>query len=324
VPRLSILIPCLGDCREFEDTLASVLQNRPENSEILVAHAEPYADPYRLKGEVCFLHVPEARSLARLLNAGFEAARSGVVHVLQCGLEVTEGWTDQPLELLEQSGVATVAPMIVERSGQRLISAGLRYSRHGRRIEIGRGQGVASIGAGQELVGPTLAAGFYRRWWWRIIRWDETLGDQAADLQFSLTLRELGAVATGSPECIIRSQEEGARPSVAPLGYRAARDAERVYWTHRLEPVGLSTIALRVVLLICEALLALPSPQAITGLAGRIAGWLSRPTLEAKSRWLADLRERMAVAQASAETSETLRFPAVRSSPRGPSRRRAA
>src|SRR3954469_4194264 len=68
VPRLSIVIPCLGGAADFDATLVSVLQNRPGDCEVLVAHSEPYDDPYRLHGEVHFIHVEE-HSTVGLLNA---------------------------------------------------------------------------------------------------------------------------------------------------------------------------------------------------------------------------------------------------------------
>lgn len=44
--RLSILIPFLGDRDSLETTLASVLRNRPEGTEVVVALGRDYDDPY--------------------------------------------------------------------------------------------------------------------------------------------------------------------------------------------------------------------------------------------------------------------------------------
>jgi len=55
VPRLSIVIPCLGGAAEFDATLVSVLQHRPADCEVLVIHNEPYDDPYALGHEVRFV-----------------------------------------------------------------------------------------------------------------------------------------------------------------------------------------------------------------------------------------------------------------------------
>src|SRR5438034_11152759 len=86
VPRLPIIIPCLGGAAELDGTLVSVLQNRPADCEVLVAHTEPYDDPYSLRSEVSFFHTPAA-SLVELLNAALEATTGEVIHIVGCGLE---------------------------------------------------------------------------------------------------------------------------------------------------------------------------------------------------------------------------------------------
>src|SRR4029079_2160236 len=92
VPRLSIIIPCLGGGAEFDGTLVSVLQNRPADCEVLVAHSEPYDDPYDLRGEVHFIEVPAASLVERLTDA-LDAASGEIVHIIGCGLEARESWT---------------------------------------------------------------------------------------------------------------------------------------------------------------------------------------------------------------------------------------
>ena len=70
VARLSIVIPVLGKLKKLEDTLVSVLENRPAHCEIIVVLNEPYDDPYELAGEVCFIEAPSARRIGRLLEFG--------------------------------------------------------------------------------------------------------------------------------------------------------------------------------------------------------------------------------------------------------------
>src|SRR5947207_15332600 len=97
VPRLSIIIPCLGGAAEFDGTLVSVLQNRPADCEVLVAHSEPYSDPYALRGEVYFVESP-AGSIVELLNAALDATSGEVVHIVGCGIEATEAWAEGALK----------------------------------------------------------------------------------------------------------------------------------------------------------------------------------------------------------------------------------
>ena len=49
--RLSIVIPVLGSLDGLEDTLVSVLENRPADCQIVVVLNQPYDDPYDLKDE---------------------------------------------------------------------------------------------------------------------------------------------------------------------------------------------------------------------------------------------------------------------------------
>ena len=75
VPRLSIVIPSVGDCNLLEDSLVSVLENRPADCEVLVVHNRPYDDPYNLAGEVRFVQANPRAGLAECLDMGTAAGR---------------------------------------------------------------------------------------------------------------------------------------------------------------------------------------------------------------------------------------------------------
>lgn len=310
MPRLSVLIPCIGENGEFENTLASVLQNRPDDCEVLVVHRQAYRDPYGLQGEVCFLHVPEARSVVALLNAGFEAARSATVHVLQCGLEVEEGWSEAALACFDEENVASVAPVIVDAQTRSTVySAGLGYSRWGRPLAGSSGKRLsANTRLSSNIIGPTLCAGFYRRRWWRLVRWDETMGDDLADVQFHLSLGRLGAATRLACGCRIHSVSPFGLAADEPFGYSTARNAERLFWMHQAAGVGTLQIAWRWPLFMAEALLALPSPRAITGFLGRIVGLMSgsdRSALQERFEQIAQLLEQE---RQEAEAAATVSF----------------
>ena len=68
-PRLSIVIPA-ADASALEDTLVSVLENRPADSEIIAALTVPYADPWNISEEVRFVQAPVGTSLAACANLG--------------------------------------------------------------------------------------------------------------------------------------------------------------------------------------------------------------------------------------------------------------
>jgi len=307
VPRLSILIPALGDGSDFEDTLASVLQHRPDDSEVIVAHARPYDDPYRLSGEVCFVARPQARQKVELLNAGFEAARSSIVHVVQCGLTASEGWTESAVECLADEQIASVAPVIIDAdSPHQIVAAGQGYSSWGRVSTCCAGRKFDRKLLSSDIIGPTLAAGFYRRSWWRLIRWDESLGDDFADAHFNLTIAELGGQTALASDCILRTADHTCLAADEPYSFVTARQAERLFWSHLRQSPTIATMSSRAMLMLGEALLALPSPRAATGLLGRLTGLMSRNKPQAFRGHIDALAARLAGEDAEASASATL------------------
>ncbi len=122
-PRLSIIVPVGSDIPAFENTLISVLENRPEHSEIIVAHGGNYDDPFMLADEVEFL-VTASTQLARIVAEAANVARGHIVHVLADGIIATEGWTEPALELFEQHDTAIVAPVVRDRETGDIVNAG--------------------------------------------------------------------------------------------------------------------------------------------------------------------------------------------------------
>ena len=98
MPRLSIVIPCIQEAGSFEATLASVLQNRPDDCEVLVVQPRTYDDPYELKDDVRFVQAPADATLIDLINVGVEKSTGEIVHLLSCEVEVEEGWTQPALK----------------------------------------------------------------------------------------------------------------------------------------------------------------------------------------------------------------------------------
>ena len=107
--RLSIIIASSSDAAACEDTLASVLQNRPTDADIWLVHSLPYDDPYGLGEEVNFLQSSRSTIAGRVAVA-CEQVRGEVVHLLPAGATVTEGWTDAAVAHFAQRGVGEVTP----------------------------------------------------------------------------------------------------------------------------------------------------------------------------------------------------------------------
>ena len=123
IPRLSIVIPIGDDLVAFENTLISVLENRPAGSEVLVADDGSYDDPFDLRDEVRFV-VATGRNPIDLIAASAVESRGRFVHVLTAGLRATPGWIDAAIEKFEHHDAAVVAPVIRNASSQRIVAAG--------------------------------------------------------------------------------------------------------------------------------------------------------------------------------------------------------
>jgi hypothetical protein len=221
--RLSIIVPFLGDLKRFEDTLVSVLENRPDQSQVVVVLNQPYDDPYELRDEVQFVQAPQASGLVDCFDWGVAASQAPVVHFLAPGIEATAGWADTALEHFEaneggEANVAAVAPLLVDRNDQnRVLSAGLAYSSAGAITRLATGQSLESgpVNTAQ-LLGPEMLAAFYRR---EALQSVDTMGERhcglaaAADLALSLRQAGYACVAEAGSQVLASWQDlQGAGP----------------------------------------------------------------------------------------------------------------
>ena len=160
-PALSIVIPTVADTAALEETLVSVLENRPPDCEIIVPLACDYDDPWNIREEVTFVEAPRAARLVACTNLGIASSRGEIVHVLAAGWRATPGWTDRPLEHFAMADIAAVVPAVVAADDPaRIAEVGVRAARGGRRVA-----GTAARQADAELApgtSPLLEAGFWR------------------------------------------------------------------------------------------------------------------------------------------------------------------
>lgn len=193
MPRLSIIIAHHDDQR-LEATLLSVLENRPHDCEIIVAHDGSYCDPYQLSSELVFVETNRGSDTVSKLNEGLFAACAPVVHALVDGVTVHEGWCDAPLQLLRQPGVASVSPSIHVCEQTQLAFDGIATTTSGHRKllkhqDLVHGRDSTEI----EILGPTLNAGFFlRRALLGIGGWCEAVPCAVADFELALQLDHAG------------------------------------------------------------------------------------------------------------------------------------
>lgn len=113
--RVSIVIPLQRDEKRFEATTLSVLENRPEDSQIIAVHNGTYADPFELGDELTFV-TARSSNLVDLIRDAFAATTAPVVHVLGTGMKATDGWMGEAVQRFDDHQVAAVAPTLIDES----------------------------------------------------------------------------------------------------------------------------------------------------------------------------------------------------------------
>lgn len=162
--KLTIIIPLFRGVENlaFEETLASVLENRPSQSEILVVSPDEYSDPWDIVSEgVRFFSAPEESSPLRLLNRAIAESNAPIIHILSCGSTVTENWADPALARFENENIGCVTPLIFDRERpNRILSSGYSWHRGGK---INLLKSATPFSKRFSVVAPDVASAFYRK-----------------------------------------------------------------------------------------------------------------------------------------------------------------
>jgi GT2 family glycosyltransferase len=272
VLRLSIVIPVLGDLRPLDDTLVSILENRPANCELLVVHNAPYDDPYDLAGEVQFVQAPPRAGFAECLNLGLSASRAPVVHLLACGVEVRPGWAEAALRHFRNPEVAAVAPVLVHHDDHETVaSAGLGYRAEGVVCRVGRGRTPEEVADGHdELCSPDAVAGFYRRSAVEAVGgFSPSPVDTLTVIDVALSLREAGFRCVVEPDSQAQVDKTTVRDKI---GFRHGCHAERLFWRWASSHGRLRSLAAHSALVAGECVVGLWRPFMLLQLAGRAVG----------------------------------------------------
>lgn len=232
--RLSIIVPFVGDLRRLEDTLVSILQQRPAGAEIIIPHSVPYGDPYHLSGEVRFLSAPKRSSAVQCAALGIAASNAPIVHLLAAGAEVTDGWTDAPLAHFDRPDVAAVSPLLADRERpQHVLATGVAYFGNGQATILGEAATRFTIpDDAARIMGPTLRAAFYRKAAIDALPGglDPALGDELAAVDIAATLKRVGWSAVFEPRSVVYDDAAGARPGRSLRNaYRRGLHEERLF-----------------------------------------------------------------------------------------------
>ncbi len=289
--RLAIVISAVGSTESLESTLLSVLENRPADSEIVVAIDQPYSDPYELKDEVRFVGPSSAGAMANL-NAALGATRAPFVHLLASGCKVTEGWTEEPLARFGDRRVASVVPWVVDADApDRLLAAGVGYRTSGARYLVAQGLPIDAQIEGATILGPCSFAAFYRKAALEFVGgFSRGLSPRQADVDVAIMLARAGFSTACEPRCRIV-----AHPSVehSESAFRQALCNERLFWRNWPASAGrVSTLVAHAALIAWELVGSLPRPRLVAQALGRMLGACQIGD-HARHRWaLAQLERR--------------------------------
>ncbi len=194
MPRLSIIVPHVSNEAALESTLLSLLENRPANVEIIVAHSDDYADPYGLDAdEVRIVTGPSSRDTIELINAGLEYASAPIVQTLLPGSRVTHDWTVSALAWFHDLKIGSVGAVGEIEDSNHGEFCGLDVRCLPRRMRSSK----AKRG---DQAGTSLCGGFYRR---DVIEslggWMEGSTREGAEVEAALAMQALGLKSIVEP-----------------------------------------------------------------------------------------------------------------------------
>jgi hypothetical protein len=252
----------------------SVLENRPDDSEIVVVLDEAYADPYNLRDEIRFVEAPRGASLAAAINQGVLVSRAPIVHLLLCGARACEGWCDAALERFDDPCVAAVAPLLVDQDRPAtILAAGVSYGAGGRIRLLGRGRPAADAAAYQRRIqSPHLVAGFYRQSALGSVSFFcPDVGDRLTVLDLALGLHQAGLRTVLEPRCrVLAAGDADCRGGP----FRRSLELERFFWRYFPRGGWASALLGHTLVLLGESLAGIPRLSTPAQWAGRLVGLL--------------------------------------------------
>jgi hypothetical protein len=232
-PVLSIVVPTPSDTAALEETLVSILENRPQNCEIIVALGCEYDDPWNIREEVRFVQAPAGSSMVACANLGVASSRGEVIHILAAGWRASEGWTDAALVHFDDRETSAVVPLTVAADRRTVVAAGIRCTPGGRRLAVAprRSRSTVDTMATGDLAphGPALEAGFWRATFLAEAGpgFATACGDSCADADMAVAVVRSRTKAVVEPGSLVvgdAAERRRKRPFLAGL------HAERLFW----------------------------------------------------------------------------------------------
>ena len=323
-PRLSIVIPTKSDTAALEETLVSVLENRPDDCEIVVVLGCEYDDPWNIREEVRFVQAPVGSGYVACANIGISASEGDVIHILAAGWRATSGWADGAIERFADGETAAVVPLAVSAADHdRVVGAGIRYGRGGRRIAIAPRKAAASVAkvaaAGIEPHGPTIEAGFWRSDVLRQVGpgFSTACGDRCADADMAESVARTGLPVVLEPSSRVVA---GATDTRRAQSFTAGLHAERLFWRSMQGRAIIPALVLHGLEIVRHAIARAPFGT-LPMLAGRAVAMLQFGSYLGRYRQLRGIARAAADRQDAAE-SRTIRIDSAHPAAARPKSRR--
>ena len=262
--RFSVIVPMLGDQRLFDDTLASVLRYRAEDSQIIVVHNEAFEDTYGLENEVDFVSCNSQSAdgqsnLAELFNEGLLHSKSEFIALIRPGVELDENWDEPVSTAFEDQKVGCVTPMIVTPAKPNtIVAAGVKKGLGFRRKTSGSNSKIAPRTIRRiNSIGPTSWAAFYRASALDQIGFcGEQLDDLYLDLDIALSLKTLGFKNAICGDCVALIERTSLIEN--ELTHPHGKSAQRAYRRHERQS-GTSSPFIATVSVFASEVVAMPA-----------------------------------------------------------------
>ncbi len=201
--------------------------------------------------------------------AGLGGSRAPLTHLLAAGVEATPGWADAALERFNCGDVAAVAPLVVDRQQpQKVLSAGLRYTRSGSIRHLAAGRRLDRFKTAERLLcGPVLECSFYRREALAsVVSLPNFPSARAAAVELGLAVIAAGYRCVQAPECLTTAYGELFSHRG---GWREGVAGERLFRRWAMLPDGKRSRLGHAVVVAMECVQAPLRPSLLGRLAGR-------------------------------------------------------
>ena len=293
-PRFSIIIPVVGQPSALDETLASILRDLGEDSEVVLVHDGTFEDPYNIADELTVIDA-QTKRLAGQISIAVEKSAGQIIAIVRPGVELPEKWNDVVAAAFEDPKVASAAPILVSQSNsQSIVTAGVQTNYHYRRLLTGAKKKLAQRVFGRlQPLGPSAWAAFYRRSTLTMIGdLDQKIEDQYFDLDLALTLKQMGYSCESLPAvvCQIDRSARVERESQRPHGVSAQRSIAR-------HASGESTFSRGLTSFVSELISAILKPGAFQQAVGRLQGSRFKATDAAFATRMAEIVKRKKAAE---------------------------